>query len=129
MKLNHDCIRDILFSIEDLSEPNSLITSEQLSQTIFLNKYPYEDVLYHLQQLIWDNYIMVPTKYKDLEGSFVIKDLSPKGHEFISNIRKDTNWNKVKSISKDVGCETLSSIKTIAENVISTAITKSMGIS
>jgi hypothetical protein len=128
MKLNPDCIRDILFAIEELSKPNSLLTSEQLSKTKFLSKYSDEEILYHLQQLDWSGYIMTPNRHKTLDGIFIVNDLSPLGHEFISDIRKDTNWNKVKSISKEVGSETLSSIKTIAENVISTAITKSMGI-
>lgn len=128
MRLNPDCVRDILFSIEELSKPNSLLTSEQLSKSKFLNNYTNDEILYHLQQLDWSGYIITPAKHKTFDGIFIVSDLSPTGHEFISNVRKDTNWNKVKSISKDVGTETLSSIKSIAENVITNAITKSMGI-
>lgn len=128
MKLNPDCIRDILFAIEDLSLPNSLITSDQLSKTNFLNKYSSNEILYHLQQLDWSGYIVTPQNHKCLDGLFIVSDLSPAGHEFISNIRKDTNWNKVKSISKEIGSETLTSIKSIAENVIASAIKASMGL-
>jgi len=128
MKLNTDCIRDILFAIEDLSKPNSFLTSSQLSETKFLTKYSDEEILYHLQQLNWSGYIVTPDKNRTLDGLFFIRDLSPLGHEFISNIRKDTNWNKVKSISKEVGSETLNSIKSIAENVITSAIKTSMGL-
>ena len=128
MKLNPDCIRDILFAIEDLSKPNSLLTSEQLSKTKFLSNYSAEEILYHLQQLDWSGYIMTPSRHKTLDGIFIVNDLSPVGHEFISDIRKDTNWNKVKSISKEVGTETLTSIKSIAEGVIATAIKTSLGL-
>lgn len=128
MKLNPDCVRDILFAIEDLSKPNSLITSTQLLETKFLSNYSNDEVLYHLQQLDWSGYIVAPTKHKSLDGMFFVNDLSPSGHEFISNIRKDTNWNKVKSISKEVGTETLTSIKSIAEGVISAAIKSSLGL-
>lgn len=128
MKLNPDCIRDTLFAIEELSQPNSLLTSEQLSKTKFLNKYSYNELLYHLQQLDWSGYIITPARHKTLDGLFIISDLSPIGHEFISDIRKDTNWNKVKSISKEVGTETLTSIKSIAEGVIATAIKTSLGL-
>ena len=128
MKLNPDCVRDILFAIEDLSMPHSLITSDKLSQTSFLTNYSNDEILYHLQQLDWSGYIITPNKNKTIDGMFFVNDLSPSGHEFISNIRKDTNWNKVKSISKEVGCETLTSIKSIAENVISTAIKTSLGL-
>ena len=128
MKLNPDCIRDILFAIEDLSTYGSFLTSEQLLNTKFLSNYSNEEVLYHLNQLYLSNYIIVPKKYKLIEGTFFVNDLSPLGHEFISNIRKNTNWNKVKSISKEVGSETLTSLKSIAETVISTAIKKSLGL-
>lgn len=128
MKLNPDCIRDILFVVEDLSKPNSIITSDQLFKTESLSKYSEEEVLYHLNQLQLSGYIIVPTKNRWIDGTYLLNDLSPSGHEFISNVRKDTNWNKVKSISKEVGTETLSSLKSIAENVISSTIQSLMGL-
>ena len=128
MRLNPDCIRDILFAIEDLSKPNSLLTSTQLCTTKFLANYPNDEILYHLQQLDWSGYIVTPNKNKSLDGLFFVNDLSPTGHEFISDVRKDTNWNKVKTISKEVGSSTLTSLKTIAEDVIASAIKASLGI-
>ena len=129
MKLNPDCIRDILFSVEELSGPNSLIPSTSLIDTKFLkNKYSYDEVLYHIRQLDWSGYLITPSRNKTLDGIYYISDLSPAGHEFISDIRTDTNWNKVKQISKDVGSQTLTSIKTIAENVITSAIKTSLGL-
>ena len=77
MKLNPDCIRDILFAIEDLSKPNSLLTSEQLSKTKFLNNYSVEEILYHLQQLDWSGYIITPSKHMTIDGIFIVNDLSP----------------------------------------------------
>ena len=130
MKLNLDCIRDILFSIEELSGPDSIITSYQLSQTQYLhNKYSEDEILYHIKQLDWAGYIKTPSKNKFIGSTYFVNDLFPAGHEFISNIRKDTNWNKVKKISEQVGAETLSSIKSIAEDVISSAIKVSLGLS
>ena len=129
MKLNPECIRDILFSIEELSGPSSLITSVQLANTEFLkDKYSEDEILYHIKQLDWSGYIKTPNKNKTLDGIYFINDLSPIGHEFISDIRNDTNWNKVKTISKEVGTETLTSIKSIAEGVISSAIKSSLGL-
>ena len=57
-----------------------------------------------------------------------MNDLSPIGHEFISDVRNDTNWNKVKNISKQIGSETLLSLKSIAEGIISSAIKSSLGL-
>ena len=130
MKLNPDCIRDILFSVEELSGPDSIITSYELSQTKYLhNRYSEDEILYHIKQLDWAGYIKTPSKNKTIDGTYFVNDLSPAGHEFISDIRKDTNWNKVKTISKEVGTETLSSLKSIAEGVISSAIKASLGMS
>ncbi len=128
MRLNPDCIRDLLFAIEELSDPNSIILSSQLANLDSLSKYSNDEINYHLQQLNWSGYIVTPIKNKWIDGTFLVTDLSPLGHEFISDIRKDTNWNKVKSISKEVGTSTLNSLKTIAEEVISSAIKTSMGI-
>lgn len=128
MRLNPDCVRDLLFAIEKESTANSLFLSDSLSEYKNISKYSQEEILYHLQQLDWSGYIVTPSKNKSLDGSFIIQDLSPLGHEFLSNIRQDTNWNKVKNISKEVGSETLTSIKSIAENVIASAIKASMGL-
>ena len=128
MKLNPDCIRNVLFAIEDLSTSTSILTSDQLLETRFLSKYTMNEVIYHLNQLYLSNYIIVPDKHKWIDGTFLVKDLSPTGHEFISDIRKDTNWNKVKTISKEVGTETLTSIKSIAESIISSTIKSYLGL-
>lgn len=129
MKLNPDCVRDVLFAIEDLSGPDSFIASDELANTKFLHdKYSEDEIVYHIRQLDWAGYIKTPNKNRTIDGIYFVNDLSPLGHEFISDIRKDTNWNKVKSISKEVGTETLSSLKSIAEGVISTAIKTSIGL-
>lgn len=100
MRLNPDCIRDILLTLEDVSKPNSIIFSSNLYNDKRLSKYTIEEFTYHLQQLIWSGYIKVPDKYKSLDNELIVNDLSPEGHAFISNIRENTNWNKVKKLAK-----------------------------
>ena len=128
MRLNPDCIRDILFAIEDLSKYNSILTSTQLAGTEFLTKYSNDEILYHLQQLAWSHYIVTPNNNKSVDGYFFVNDLSPAGHEFLSDVRENTNWNKVKSISKEVGSETLTCLKSIATSIIASAIKNSIGL-
>ena len=62
MKLNPDCIRDLLFSIEETSTSCSTITSTGLSKMDRLKAYSTEEILYHLQQLHWGGYIIAPNK-------------------------------------------------------------------
>ena len=128
MKFNPDCIRDILFSIEEVSTINSVITSERLSKSSFLSKYSEDEILYHLNQLDLSGYIITPER-NFFDNLFLVNDLSPAGHEFISNIRKDTSWNKVKVISKEVGVTTLTSLKTIAELLVTSGIQTYFGLS
>lgn len=129
MKLNPDCIRDILFAVEDLSGVNTLLMSTKLTDTPFLkDKYNYDEVIYHIKQLDMSGYIITPNKNKILDGIYFINDLSPLGHQFIANIRQDTNWNKVKATSKKVGSEALTVLSSIAENVATSAIKSSLGL-
>ena len=128
MRLNPDCIRALLFAVEEISTIDSFITSDQLSKSTNLSKYSNDEILYHLNQLCLSGYVIVPQDYRWIDGTLVVRDLSPAGHEFISNIRKDTNWNKVKKIGNEIGVNTLSSIKTIAEEVIASAIKTSIGL-
>lgn len=51
-----------------------------------------------------------------------IYDIKPLGHEFISNIRNDTNWNKVKNFIIKVGFTSIKSLISIAEVVVSETI-------
>jgi len=55
-------------------------------------------------------------------GEMLIKDLTPKGHEFLSNIRKDTNWNKTKELAEKIGSTSLQVLVSVASQVVSALI-------
>ena len=61
-----------------------------------------------------------------MDGNCLIKDLSPAGHEFIANIRSDSNWKKVKDISKNIGSSSLNALTQIAVSVVSSLIKDKM---
>lgn len=77
MKLNPDCIRDILLVIEEKSTADSIITSDQLFKETLLSKYSKDEILYHLNQLYLSNYIICPREHKWIDGTFIVCDLSP----------------------------------------------------
>ena len=54
MKLNSDCVRDILIAIEDSTNFQEAINNNQLETLDVLNPYTSEEILYHLRQLSWD---------------------------------------------------------------------------
>lgn len=86
----------------------------QCAEVYLRKKYSPGELEYHVRQC-------------DLSGLFyncnrgfgvtTIADLSPAGHEFLANVRKDGNWNKVKSIGKKIGLQSLSALMQISTQV------------
>ena len=118
MKLNPDCIRDILLTIEENTDLNS--SMDYPNDYDRLSKYSNDEVLYHIKQCELSEFVT------DIEwfigDSCSVEYLSPEGHEFIANIRLDTNWNKTKEFAKKTGSTSLDAIKDIASNVITELI-------
>ncbi len=114
MQLNIDCIRDILLTTEDICDYDTRWTydkSEPLPHR--LSDYTHEEIIYHISQAHKSNLLDNVLIY---EGGdcFYVGDLSPSGHEFIANIRNDTFFNKVKSIGKEIGTNSLQDLTQIA---------------
>lgn len=99
MKLNPDCIRDILLQIGAVVYFHNAVTFDCKSTERFLSQYMIDEILYHVRQAHASNLITQPSFY-DSGTTFVVGDLTPQGHEFIANIRKDMIWNNVKDVSK-----------------------------
>lgn len=122
MRLNPDCVRDILLTVEELSGFGSYVEFRDSEDCDRLKEYSLDTVRYHIKQCELSGFFTKVTWY--LSGECVVQDLSPAGHEFISNIRADTNWSKVKSKAKIVGSESLSVLAQIAGQVISAMLTQ-----
>lgn len=123
MKLNPDCIRDILFVVEN----NATYSNDVSEETIFKeldSKYPREEILYHVRQCEHSGLFLQVVHYF---GSFSIQDLSPYGHQFINDIRQDNNWSKTKEIAKSVGSFSLDVLKVISSQVITNLISNQLG--
>jgi hypothetical protein len=118
MKLNPDCIRDILLEVEKSATFELGLFLDKDSGNSLFDKYSWSEIAYHLDQCTMANLLTYANIYYADEYADV-GNLTPAGHEFIANIRQDTNWNKTKQIAKKVGSFSLSAIKDIASNVIS----------
>lgn len=121
MKLNFDCIRDILLYCEEQSTVDRFICFTNGSFPTELQKYSEDEIKYHLRQLQWDGLITQLTIHSD---GMMFSDLTPSGHKFIGEIRSDTNWNKTKSIATQAGVFTINAIKEIAISVATASIQK-----
>ncbi len=103
MRLNPNCIRDILLTVEeneDMYYPG---------QYELLNKYDSKEIIYHLKQCHMSGLLTNLSSYVD--GGYCVDDLTPQGHELISQIRSTSNWTKILKNLSEIG----TSIKTIIE--------------
>lgn len=127
MRLNPDCIRDILLTVEQECDGHSLIyisDGSDLSQKEFLCKYKIDEVLYHINQCNLSGFF---TKcVLDLSGGYKIIDLSPKGHEFLADVRNNSSWRKVKSTAEKIGVGSLKALVQIASTSTANLIKESL---
>lgn len=124
MRLDPDCIREILFELEEKCDYRQQYSFPDDADRLKL--FDQDFVMYHLRQCEMSGLIVGFQRY--MGGSCSIKDLSPAGHEFIADIRSDTNWNKTKDVAKNVGSSSLGALVQIASAVITEMIKKNFGI-
>lgn len=101
MKLNYEALRQVMLEMQNLSirpDPAVLISS------VVKKGFSKEDVIYSLKQAV-DSGLIDGKASTDLSGMFYfdLRDITPKGHQFIDSILEDTNWNKVKTVLKEEG--------------------------
>ena len=118
MKLNPDCTREILLTVESACDYSHIFSYSVCTE--LKKKFSDEELKYHARQC--DLAGLFYGYSSDIAGDWSVKDLSPKGHEFLANIRSDTVWNDVKSVCAKVGTKSLSAIVQIASSVISEII-------
>lgn len=118
MKLNYDCVRDVMLYLEE-----NLIFGNPIRDTNINLNYDIKDIRYSLLKLHEINYLDGSvSKYMDGEYSVITTDITFYGHKFIGEIQSDTIWDKTKSVSKDLGIQTINGITQIASSVISSLI-------
>ena len=109
MKLNPDCIRDILICVESLKFGETI---EFLDIINTLEEYDTDEVLYHIQQCEYNNFF-TKTNHFAQSSNGRIYDLTPKAHEFLSKI----------------GSVALPVLQQIASNVVEGAVKSYFGLS
>lgn len=128
MKLNPDCVRDILLEIESTATISKSWIYDSKNPTHRLSQYSKHEIAYHARQCFKSNLVDGFHVYGNCD-TVSIDDLSPKGHEFLANIRENKIWNGVKAVSEKVGSASLDAITQIASNVITELIKAQFGIS
>lgn len=123
MKLNYDCVRDVMLYLEE-----NLIFGNPIRDTNINLNYDIKEIRYSLLKLHEINYLNGSvSKYMDGDYSVITTDITFYGHKFIGEIQSDTIWDKTKSVSKDLGIQTINGITQIAGSVISGLILSKLG--
>ncbi len=119
MRLNPDCIRDILLTVES-NDFGIHMTLDKLCEK--LPNYSRKEIHYCCLKLDQGDLLEVmslPIMGQPMRDIKTIKDLTFEGHEFLANIKSDNTWNKTKSIAKQVGSYSIYALRDIAGGVIS----------
>lgn len=128
MKLNPDCMRDILLCLESLHY-NECTTVDEIAK--YLPSYCMDDILCTCVKLHEAEFIETlskqPIEFILLE-IIAIKDITYKGHQFISEIREDKIWSGVKSIAGKIGATSLNAFTQIASSVVTELIKDQFGL-
>ena len=127
MKLNIDCVRDVLLELESFPMGSCSIKSFENS----INKYGRDDVAYTLMKLIEAKYINAEYQ-RSITGSIRFMnfyDMTFQGHEFLEKIRSDTIWNqKLKPAFSSFGSMSFDVISSVASAVITSLISGKLGL-
>lgn len=127
VKLNLDCIRDILLCMEK-AEYMETLSMPQVYEA--LPSYSHEDINYSALKLAEAGLIDATTISYDgaIDTVAELNDILFEGHEFLANIREATIWNGVKSVAAKVGSQSLSALIQIASNVVVELIKAQFGL-
>lgn len=121
MKLNMDCVRDVLLTVED--QPfNKLLSMSEL--TDILPNYSEDELTYTCDKLQEGGLLDVLIARADLLPPAVkgIRDLTFEGHEFLDQIRPPERWDEVKNITRRIGTVSLKMLSTVSEAIITAAL-------
>ena len=113
MKLNQDCIRDLLLYLEENLKINDYLSISNIA----LKNYSSEELLYTADKLCEASYLKCSRKvYDNTDLMIFVSSITYTGHQFLDNIRDDKVFAKTKSV--------LSSFKSVSIEIISETASK-----
>lgn len=125
MRIDNDCVRDILLAVEENTTYQTAMYFRLGFRTNVdrLKQYTSDKLMYHVRYLFLANYLYNPDNTGNSVERNCFVDLTPNGHEFLNTIRTPVVWLKTKSILEKAGAFSLRIVEATAEGV-ATAIIK-----
>ena len=127
MKLNKDCVRDVLMYLEtadfyqesDGEIDQTPIFMDQICENLL--QWSKLDIFYSLKHM--EEAGLIDATMAPGECEFAVSDISFYGHEFLESIKDTTQWKKVNKVLDSVKNYSLEAIKAVASGVTEAAIT------
>ena len=138
MKLNPDCIRDVLLYLEehlyvDLDKKNfNTVELKELRMSLELReKYNEEEIWYAVYNLKEIHYIEGKiSDVSDMKMMFCqIQNITWQGHQFLNTIRPQTVWDATLQGASKLGIMSMSALSSIAMEIAKAVVTNPATIS
>lgn len=125
MKLNYDCIRDVLLVLEvnltmdeDLSF--NVLNLDEILKYPQLSKYSDADIYYSIYNLNEIGFIDAHISFADggIPYLCLVTNITYAGHDFLADIKSDNVWSKTKKQLSNIGSMSLSVLSEISKQII-----------
>lgn len=120
MKLNFDCVRDLMLAAEDIPY-NENPTMIYFLKNSRLSQYSPDDIYYSMEKIVEAGFVKL-RRVKTLSGPFdgIFIGITWEGHQFLDSIRSDTVWEKAKEkVKKTIGSTSLQVLSSVAVSIAS----------
>ena len=127
MKLNHNCVRDLLLYTEEHLEYGYYIKVSEAQ----INSYSQYEIIYAADKLLEAGYIVGDKRVTmDSKGipQIDITSITWSGHQFLDNIRDNKVWEHTKGILSKFSSVSIGVISNVASQVISNMVKSQMGL-
>lgn len=125
MRLNPDCMRDVLLVAEDHVPLNSSLSMGNLLS--LLPSYSKDELTYTCLKLNEGNLLNVLKMNSDNATSVAnISDITYEGHQFLENIRNQSTWETVKQKLSLLGSSSVPVIVSVASQLMIEKIKSSL---
>ena len=131
MKLNVDCIRDIMLYLEEelgVDPENGKFKSLTLHQieNEFDSEYSKEDIWYTIYNLKEIKYIEGTFKNSSSSIMYIcnITNITWNGHQFLNSIRPKSIWEATKTGAKKLGTTSIAALSMISSEITKAIVTK-----
>ena len=126
MRLNEDCVRDVLLSLEDALEMSDVhflkgLAWPQIYNLPRLEKYDQNDLLYTLIKLEEADLIVARITFGNKSVGLrqcYVESITYEGHHLLDNVRSNKVWKKVKEVSTNIGGLAIPEMVKIAAQIV-----------